>query len=160
MPRLSSSSKGSPKPPTVYLISSQAHPFPLFEATVSTLQSFDLSWNYLSFPQIKSLPPKAILIVAATPVEFPQLSRLPAALTILWPQEGPVGRLTSLLQAATPLGIPLARVAIGSAGGVNSALLAVSLLALKNPALRRKLSAFRKKQTLSVLAHPIPGNVA
>ena len=44
-----------------------------------------------------------------------------------------------------PSGIPVATVAIGSAGAKNSAVLAVEILALQDEELKKKLRAFRKK---------------
>lgn len=53
--------------------------------------------------------------------------------------------LLSIVQM--PAGIPVGTLAIGSAGAKNAALLAASILALHDPALRERLEAFRKKQT-------------
>jgi 5-(carboxyamino)imidazole ribonucleotide mutase len=50
-----------------------------------------------------------------------------------------------------PGGIPVATLAIGSAGARNAALLAVSILANKRPPLRRKLKDFRERQKRAVL---------
>jgi phosphoribosylcarboxyaminoimidazole (NCAIR) mutase len=43
-----------------------------------------------------------------------------------------------------PPGIPVATVAIGSAGAKNAAILAVEILALNDDGLKQKLIAFRK----------------
>ena len=60
--------------------------------------------------------------------------------------------LDSLLSIAQmPAGIPVGTLAIGEAGAKNAALLAVSILANSRPALRKKLAAFRSKQTRTVL---------
>ncbi|MEW4529906.1 MAG: 5-(carboxyamino)imidazole ribonucleotide mutase [Maioricimonas sp. JB045] len=60
--------------------------------------------------------------------------------------------LDSLLSTAQmPRGIPVGTLAIGKAGAVNAALLAVSILATKEPALRDKLKEYRKAQTESIL---------
>jgi len=42
-----------------------------------------------------------------------------------------------------PTGIPVATVAIGSAGAANAAILAAQILALNDPALQEKLAAFK-----------------
>jgi len=55
-----------------------------------------------------------------------------------------------------PGGIPVATFAIGEAGATNAALFAVSMLALSDDALAKKLSAFRIKQTEKVLAKTLP----
>jgi 5-(carboxyamino)imidazole ribonucleotide mutase len=57
--------------------------------------------------------------------------------------------LLSILQM--PAGIPVATVAIGKAGSINSALLAASILSMKYPDINKKVLEFRKKQTKRVL---------
>ncbi|HVF46793.1 MAG TPA: 5-(carboxyamino)imidazole ribonucleotide mutase [Pyrinomonadaceae bacterium] len=60
--------------------------------------------------------------------------------------------LDSLLSIAQmPAGIPVGTLAIGQAGARNAALLALSILANSRPELRKKLHAFRSKQTKAVL---------
>jgi 5-(carboxyamino)imidazole ribonucleotide mutase len=60
--------------------------------------------------------------------------------------------LDSLLSIAQmPAGIPVGTLAIGEAGAKNAALLAISILANSRPELRKKLAAFRLKQTKTVL---------
>jgi len=51
-----------------------------------------------------------------------------------------------------PAGIPVATVAIGKAGARNAALLAIQILALTDPRLRRRLLAHRARQTAQVIA--------
>jgi 5-(carboxyamino)imidazole ribonucleotide mutase len=53
-----------------------------------------------------------------------------------------------------PPGIPVGTLAIGKAGAVNAALLAISVLALSDPALAARLEAWRKQQTDLVAEHP------
>src|SRR6266511_2421731 len=53
--------------------------------------------------------------------------------------------LLSIVQM--PAGIPVGTLAIGRAGAVNAALLAASILALKDPQLRAALKQHREKQT-------------
>lgn len=60
--------------------------------------------------------------------------------------------MDSLLSIAQmPKGIPVGTLAIGEAGAANAALLAAQILALQDPALRRRLGAFREAQTSEVL---------
>jgi 5-(carboxyamino)imidazole ribonucleotide mutase len=66
-----------------------------------------------------------------------------------------VDSLLSIVQM--PAGIPVGTLAIGKAGAVNAALLAIAILALKDPDLREKLKLFRFKQTQEVLKHTDPG---
>ena len=68
-----------------------------------------------------------------------------------------LGGLDSLLSMVQmPKGIPVATFAIGDAGSANAGLFAVSLLALQDAALAKKLTAFRKKQTEAVKAAKLP----
>jgi 5-(carboxyamino)imidazole ribonucleotide mutase len=62
--------------------------------------------------------------------------------------------LLSIVQM--PAGVPVGTVAIGKAGAVNAALLAVSIIALADEGLRERLLKFRDAQTSAVLAHPDP----
>ena len=55
-----------------------------------------------------------------------------------------------------PKGIPVATFAIGEAGAANAGLFAVALLAATDPALARKLAAFRVKQTTTARAMSVP----
>ena len=55
-----------------------------------------------------------------------------------------------------PKGIPVATFAIGEAGAANAGLFAVALLAGTDPALARKLAAFRVKQTTTARAMTVP----
>jgi 5-(carboxyamino)imidazole ribonucleotide mutase len=65
--------------------------------------------------------------------------------------------MDSLLSIAQmPAGVPVGTLAIGSAGATNAALLAASILATSDPKIRKKLEAFRKRQTDAVLAQRPP----
>ena len=65
--------------------------------------------------------------------------------------------LDSLLSTAQmPGGIPVGTLAIGDSGAKNAALLAAAILATADKKLWRKLEAFRKKQSESVLAAKLP----
>jgi 5-(carboxyamino)imidazole ribonucleotide mutase len=55
-----------------------------------------------------------------------------------------------------PAGVPVGTLAIGKAGAVNAALLAVSILALEQPELREKLRAARQARAQQVLATKLP----
>lgn len=56
--------------------------------------------------------------------------------------------LLSIVQM--PGGVPVATLAIGEAGAANAGILAAQILALADPALAERLSAFRAAQTESV----------
>ena len=62
--------------------------------------------------------------------------------------------LLSIVQM--PGGVPVATFAIGEAGARNAGLFAVSLLARREPALAKKLDAFRQGQTEKVLGLTLP----
>src|SRR6184192_1476187 len=65
--------------------------------------------------------------------------------------------LDSLLSIAQmPGGVPVGALAIGTSGAKNAALLAASILALSDTKIRKKLEAFREKQTKAVLAQRVP----
>ena len=55
-----------------------------------------------------------------------------------------------------PGGVPVATLAIGKAGAVNAALLAVSILARGHAELGDKLRAFRDEQRRKVLGETLP----
>ena len=55
-----------------------------------------------------------------------------------------------------PKGIPVATFAIGEAGAANAGLFAIAMLAATDPALARKLAAFRAKQTTAARAMSVP----
>ena len=60
--------------------------------------------------------------------------------------------MDSLLSIAQmPGGIPVGTLAIGKAGAINAALLAVAILANTRPDLREKLRKFREEQTAKVM---------
>ena len=68
-------------------------------------------------------------------------------------QTSALGGLDSLLSIVQmPRGIPVATVGIGNAE--NAALLAVSILALSDPALAARLAAYRVVQTAAILDDP------
>ena len=63
--------------------------------------------------------------------------------------------LDSLLSIAQmPKGIPVGTLAIGEDGAINAALLAASIIASNNPAIKKKLNNFRLLQTKSVKKKP------
>jgi 5-(carboxyamino)imidazole ribonucleotide mutase len=65
--------------------------------------------------------------------------------------------LDSLLSTVQmPGGVPVGALAIGASGAKNAALLAASILAVSDEKIRKKIEAFRKKQTEAVLAQRVP----
>jgi 5-(carboxyamino)imidazole ribonucleotide mutase len=65
--------------------------------------------------------------------------------------------IDSLLSIAQmPAGVPVGTLAIGTPGATNAALLAASILALSDKKIRKKVEAFRKRQTDAVLTQRVP----
>ena len=78
---------------------------------------------------------KTILPVLGVPVQSRALQGLDSLLSIV----------------QMPGGVPVGTLAIGEAGAKNAGLLAASIVALHDPAVREKLREFRTKQTQDVL---------
>jgi len=65
--------------------------------------------------------------------------------------------MDSLLSIAQmPAGVPVGTLAIGAAGATNAALLAASILATTDHKIRKKVEAFRRRQTDAVLTQRVP----
>ena len=62
--------------------------------------------------------------------------------------------LLSIVQM--PGGVPVGCMAVGKAGAINAALLAVSILSLNRAELRKKLKKFRDRQTTRVMREKLP----
>lgn len=90
------------------------------------------------------LAAKTVVPVLGVPVPSPHLNG--------------VDSLHSMVQM--PKGIPVATFAIGSAGAVNAALFAISMLAVSNPDLRMELNAYRIDQTQTArnMVLPVTGS--
>ncbi len=86
------------------------------------------------------LAAKTILPILGVPVPSKHLQGLDSLLSIV----------------QMPKGIPVATFAIGEAGAANAGLFAVALLALSDPAMARKLEAFRAMQVEKVSAMTLP----
>lgn len=65
-----------------------------------------------------------------------------------------VDSLLSIVQM--PKGVPVGTLAIGKPGAANAALLAISILALQDRALRDRLCAWREARRQEVLSHVLP----
>ena len=73
------------------------------------------------------------------------------------PMTSALDGLDSLLSTAQmPGGIPVGTLAIGKAGATNAALLAIEVLALSRPELKKKLLDHRKTQADKVLGEKLP----
>ena len=67
-----------------------------------------------------------------------------------------VDSLLSIVQM--PAGVPTGTLAVGRAGAVNAALLAASILALNDDALRSRLIEYRERQTRAALDATLPNS--
>jgi 5-(carboxyamino)imidazole ribonucleotide mutase len=87
--------------------------------------------------------------MAASMTNLPVLG-VPVPATALQGQDA----LLSIVQM--PGGIPVGTLAIGKPGAINAGLLAASILALSDPALRDRVAALRAEQTETVPETPEP----
>ncbi|MCU1309979.1 MAG: Phosphoribosylaminoimidazole carboxylase catalytic subunit [Candidatus Angelobacter sp.] len=83
---------------------------------------------------------KTMLPVLGVPIPATQLTGLDSLLSIV----------------QMPKGVPVGTLAIGKPGAANAALLAASILALHNPALRQRLKAWRSARQQEVLKQELP----
>ena len=113
----------------------------------------------------ESAPDRGIQVLICAAGGAAHLAGVAAAMTHIpvlgcpmkaWSTEG----LDSLLSMAQmPKGIPVGTLAVGSAGAVNAALLAVSVLSLADDALRDRYLAFRAEQSAATFELPgAPGH--
>ena len=111
----------------------------------------------LLFEFAKSAEPRGIEVIIAGAGGAAHLPGMCASQTVIPVLGVPVESralkgLDSLLSIAQmPAGVPVGTLAIGAAGAKNAGLLAVSILANSRPELKKKLAAFRSKQTRTVL---------
>jgi 5-(carboxyamino)imidazole ribonucleotide mutase len=104
---------------------------------------------------------RGVEVVIAAAGGAAHLAGVSAAHTVLpvlgVPMTSALNGLDSLLSTAQmPGGIPVGTLAIGKAGATNAALLAVEILALSRPELKKKLLDHRKVQADKVLAEKLP----
>ena len=108
----------------------------------------------------KDLEKREIEVVIAGAGGAAHLPGMIAALTQITvlgvPVESKIRKgLDSLLSIVQmPAGIPLPTLSIGEAGATNAALSAASILSIKYPEIKKKLIAFRSKQTKLVKNKP------
>lgn len=104
---------------------------------------------------------RGVQVVIAAAGGAAHLAGVSAAHTILpvlgVPMTSALNGLDSLLSTAQmPGGIPVGTLAIGKAGATNAALLAIEILALGRPELKKKLHEYRKAQAAKVLGEKLP----
>jgi 5-(carboxyamino)imidazole ribonucleotide mutase len=130
---------------------------PFETRVVSAHRTPDLLFEYASSARERGL---AVLIAGAGgAAHLPGMVAAKTSLPVLGVpvQSRALNGLDSLLSIAQmPAGIPVGTLAIGEAGATNAALLAASILAISDPAVRAALDAFRADQTAGVLDNPDP----
>ena len=130
---------------------------PFETRVVSAHRTPDLLFEYASTARERGL---AVLIAGAGgAAHLPGMVAAKTSLPVLGVpiQSRALNGFDSLLSIAQmPAGIPVGTLAIGEAGATNAALLAASILAISDPAVRAALDAFRADQTAGVLDNPDP----
>lgn len=124
---------------------------------VSAHRTPDLLFDYADFAAGRGL--RCIIAGAGGAAHLPGMAASKTHLPVIGvPVESRVLRgvdsLLSIVQM--PAGVPVATVAIGKAGAINSAILAASMLAPEFPEIREALLEFRRQQTQNVLDNPDP----
>src|SRR5215213_9346900 len=151
----------------VAIIMGSKSDWPTMKHAADVLDDFDIAYESkivsahrspdLLFEFAKSAEGRGIEVIIAGAGGAAHLPGMCASQTVLPVLGVPVESkalkgLDSLLSIAQmPAGVPVGTLAIGQAGAKNAALLAVSILANSRPELRKKLHAFRSRQTKTVL---------
>jgi 5-(carboxyamino)imidazole ribonucleotide mutase len=125
---------------------------------VSAHRTPDLLFEYASTAEARGI--EVIIAGAGGAAHLPGMCAAKTVLPVLGvPVESKalhgMDSLLSIVQM--PAGVPVGTLAIGKAGAINAALLAVSIVANRHPEHRSALQHFRTEQTNAVLANPIPG---
>ena len=129
-----------------------------FEArVVSAHRTPDLLFEYASSARARGLA--CIIAGAGGAAHLPGMLAAKTTLPVLGVpvQSRHLKGMDSLLSIVQmPKGVPVATFAIGAAGAANAALYAVSLLALNDAEMARKLDQFRAEQTQMALNMALP----
>jgi len=158
--------------PLVSIIMGSKSDWPTMEVASTTLAEFGVMHETkivsahrtpdLLFEFAKSAEERGIEVIIAGAGGAAHLPGMCASQTVLPVLGVPVESralkgLDSLLSIAQmPAGVPVGTLAIGQAGAKNAALLTVAILANSRSELRKKLQAFRSKQTKDVLKMKLP----
>ena len=124
---------------------------------VSAHRTPDLLFTYADQAEKRGL--EVIIAGAGGAAHLPGMCAAKTILPVLGvPVESAVLRgvdsLLSIVQM--PAGIPVATLAIGTAGAMNAALMAAAILGLRSSSIREALKNFRASQTQKVLDNPDP----
>jgi 5-(carboxyamino)imidazole ribonucleotide mutase len=162
----------STKPPLVGIIMGSASDWETLEHAAKTLEELgvphetrvvsahrtpDLLFEYAASAEQRGI--EVIIAGAGGAAHLPGMTAAKTALPVLGvPVESKTLKgLDSLLSIAQmPGGVPVGTLAIGKAGAINAALLAVAILGAKHPDVREAYRKFRSAQTERVLVNPDP----
>jgi 5-(carboxyamino)imidazole ribonucleotide mutase len=154
------------KKPTVAIVMGSKSDWPVLEYTVHTLKEFGVE-STVKIMSAHRTPHEAAdfadnaakngyKVVIGAAGGAAHLAGVLAGHTILpvigipvkgWALDG-MDSLLSTVQM--PKGVPVATVAIGKAGAINAAVLAVQIMALSDASLKRKLTAYKKSMAAEV----------
>lgn len=155
------------KKPTVAIVMGSKSDWPILEFTVNTLKEFGVV-STVKIMSAHRTPHEAAdfaenaakngyKVVIGAAGGAAHLSGVLAGHTTLpvigipvkgWALDGMDSLLSTVMM---PKGVPVATVAIGKAGAINAAILAVQIMALSDAPLKRKLVAFKKNMAKDVL---------
>ncbi len=124
---------------------------------VSAHRTPDLLFEYCESARERGL--EVIIAGAGGAAHLPGMAAAKTSLPVLGVpvQSRALNGLDSLLSIVQmPAGVPVATLAIGSAGATNAALLAAAILANRHTRIREALESFRSQQTSAVLSQPDP----
>ena len=158
--------------PTVGVIMGSTSDWPTLEHAVRVLEEFDIPHearvvsahrtpNWM-VDYAESAEDRGLQVVIAGAGGAAHLPGMVAALTTVPVLGVPVksralsGQDSLLSIVQMPAGVPVGTLAIGDAGATNAALLAVSILANHDPALRTRLRQWREARRDQVLAAELP----
>ena len=118
---------------------------------VSAHRTPDRLYEYATTAEARGL--KVLIACAGGAAHLPGMAASMTALPVLGvpaPSKALNGLDSLLSIVQMPGGVPVATLAIGEAGAKNAGLLAAQILALSDPALGKRLAAWRAKQTENV----------
>ncbi len=124
---------------------------------ISAHRTPDLLFEYASSAQQRGL--EVIIAGAGGAAHLPGMTASKTTLPVLGVpvQSKSLNGVDSLLSIVQmPAGVPVATLAIGTAGATNAALFAASILANKHPQIDQALKDHRRSQTQEVLKAPDP----
>jgi 5-(carboxyamino)imidazole ribonucleotide mutase len=130
-------------------------------SVVSAHRTPDLLFEYAAAAAGRGI--EVIIAGAGGAAHLPGMCASKTALPVLGVpvQSKALNGMDSLLSIVQmPGGVPVGTMAIGKAGAINAALLAVAILGNKHPQFRAAYERFRADQTQAVLKHRVPGKPA